>query len=356
MSSGWRHEALCRSLGRGPGKVGTRKIISCCTTLLSQSLTLAPNPHMLFASFPAHWLVMIGQTISHYQILEKLGGGGMGVVYSARDTILDRMVALKFLTAEAIREKLSFERFLREARAAAALNHPNICTVHEIGEHGEKQPFLVMELLEGDTLKFLISGRALRTDRLLDIATQVADALDHAHSRGITHRDIKPANIFVTRAGKVKVLDFGLAKLSPLASLSPETASSSPSGSGSRDDTLTTPGSSMGTVAYMSPEQAGGEELDSRCDLFSFGAVLYEMATGKQAFSAHTNALSFNAIFRHTPDRPSAVNPDLPEALDGIIFKALEKDRDLRYQSAAELRADLRRLRRDIESGKRNAA
>jgi non-specific serine/threonine protein kinase len=299
---------------------------------------------------------MIGQTISHYQILEKLGGGGMGVVYSAHDTILDRPVALKFLTAEAIREKLSFERFLREARAAAALNHPNICTVHEIGEHGEKQPFLVMELLEGDTLKFLISGRALRTDRLLDIATQVADALDHAHSRGITHRDIKPANIFVTRAGKVKVLDFGLAKLSPLRAHSPETASSSPSGSGSRDDTLTTPGSSMGTVAYMSPEQAGGEELDSRCDLFSFGAVLYEMATGKQAFSAHTNALSFNAIFHHTPDRPSAVNPDLPEALDGIIFKALEKDRDLRYQSAAELRADLRRLRRDMESGKRNAA
>src|SRR5215472_2536573 len=217
---------------------------------------------------------MIGQTISHYQILEKLGGGGMGVVYSAHDTILDRPVALKFLTAEAIREKLSFERFLREARAAAALNHPNICTVHEIGEHGEKQPFLVMELLEGDTLKFLISGRALRTDRLLDIATQVADALDHAHSRGITHRDIKPANIFVTRSGQVKILDFGLAKLASVLGVSPETALDEASrGRAVRDDTLTTPGASMGTVAYMSPEQARGEVLDVRSELFCVDSV-----------------------------------------------------------------------------------
>ncbi len=299
---------------------------------------------------------MIGQTISHYHILHKLGGGGMGVVYSARDTVLDRSVALKFLTAEALQDKLSLDRFLREARAAAALNHPNICTVHEIGENAEGDPFIVMEFLEGETLKNLITGRALGTERLLDIAAQVADALDHAHARGIIHRDVKPANIFVTRSGQAKVLDFGLAKLSAILGVSPDTEPSSSTNKSTpvRDETLTTPGTSMGTIAYMSPEQARGEILDPRSDLFSFGSVLYEMSTGSQPFRGPTSAVIFNAIFNHTPEPASSLNMEIPEAVDSIISKALEKDRDLRYQSAAELRADLKRLKRDMDSGKRN--
>jgi len=293
---------------------------------------------------------MIGQTISHYRILQKLGGGGMGVVYSARDSVLDRAVALKFLPPDALQDKFSLDRFLREARAAAALNHPNICTVHEIGEDAENQPFIVMEFLEGDTLKNAISGRPLRTERILDISLQVADALDHAHSRGITHRDIKPANIFVLHSGQSKILDFGLAKLTARL---PASSQSSTHGSHiDPQDTLTSAGASMGTVAYMSPEQARGDSLDCRSDLFSFGAVLYEMATGMQAFRGATSAVVFNAIFNVHPEPATSVNPELPAGLETIVSKALEKDRELRYQSAAELRSDLKRLKRDLDSGR----